>query len=77
VANRDELTFEGELARLLTAEPFEPFAISVTSGDRFDVGAGNQLIIGQNVATLVGRGQGSVVIRKNQIVLVDSTSSPS
>jgi hypothetical protein len=75
VASRDELTLEGELTRLIAAEPFEPFSISVTSGERFNVGAADRLIVGQNVATLVGLGDGSIVIRKNQIVAVDSTSA--
>jgi hypothetical protein len=72
VANRDELTLEGELRRLLDADPFGAFAISVSSGERFDIELPDRLIIGPNVATLFDPAGGSVVIRKNQIVTLDT-----
>ena len=73
MASRDELTVEGELQRLLHAEPFEPFTISLTSGERFEVRSPD-LIIGQNVATLAISAARSTVIRKNQIVAIDSSN---
>ena len=75
MARRDELTLEGELARLLDAEPFDRFSISVTSGERFRVDAGDNLIVGQNVATLLEAAAGSVIIRKNQIVALDTRTA--
>jgi hypothetical protein len=71
VASRDEITLEGELSRLLEADPFEAFAISLTSGERLAVNVPRNLIVGQNVATLVDP-VGTVVIRKNQIVTLDT-----
>jgi hypothetical protein len=70
VASRDELTLESESRRLTDADPFEAFTITVTSGERFAVGQRGDLIIGQNVATLIDAA-GTVVIRKNQNVTVD------
>jgi len=73
VASRDDLTFDGELLRWLRAEPFEPFTISLSSGERVRVDEPQQLIIGQNVATLFWSAGGSIVIRKSQLVAMDST----
>jgi hypothetical protein len=62
------LNFEDEMDALLNQRPFEPFAMIVTSGDRYEVLDPDMVTLGQNVVTLIQGTSGMVVMRKNQMV---------
>ncbi len=61
-----------EIQNRLDTEPFVPFRIVVTSGDRFDVTNPNALTIAQSVLYLMDlRSERYTVIRTNQLCYVE------
>jgi hypothetical protein len=68
----EEINFENELIRLLDREPFVPFFISLTSGERYEVGNPRSVAIGGSVVAILGEKTGLVFFRKNKIVAVDA-----
>lgn len=66
----DEINFNDEIRRLVDREPFAPFTIILTSGDRYDIADPHLIAVGENVVSIVGRGV--IFFRKNQIVAVEA-----
>jgi hypothetical protein len=66
----EQINFEEELRRVAGAEPFTPFEIVVTSGDRYKVSDPWQLAFGGNVVVVLLPKLGMRFFRKNQIVAV-------
>jgi hypothetical protein len=68
LATEDELTFEDELYRLIEARPFEPFQLSLASGEKLVIASADYVVIGAQVVSVIGETAGAWVIRKNQLV---------
>ena len=67
----EKVTFEQEVDKLLRAEPFVPFSLILTSGDRYEVENPGLSFFGENVVYLIQPKSGLAIFRKNQIVGVD------
>jgi hypothetical protein len=70
MAESEAMDFEDELRRLWKADPFIPFEIVVTSGDRYQIGESLHLVISRNMITVMSPGGGTRFFRKNQLVAV-------
>jgi hypothetical protein len=70
MAEHEQLHFEDELRRCSRAEPFVPFDIILTSGDRYEITHWEQLAFGENMIVVVQPRTGIRFFRKNQIVAV-------
>ena len=70
VAESEPINFEDELKRYGKAEPFKPFDIVVTSGDRYPITNPWQLAIGGNNVVVALPKTGIQFFRKSQIVAV-------
>lgn len=66
----ESLDFEEELRKYAEADPFTPFDIVVTSGDRYRITSQVQLAIGGNTVIAFLPKSGTQFFRKNQIVAV-------
>ena len=64
----EELGFEDELNSRINREPFEPFEMIITSGDRFTIDARVQVAVGRGTITLYHPRSGATIIRKSQLV---------
>ena len=71
MAESEQFNFEEELEKLLDREPFTPFTITVTSGDRFEITRDKHVAIGGNMIVVFAAKRGMSFFRKNQIVAVD------
>jgi hypothetical protein len=67
----EEISFIGEIHKLLDRDPFQPFTIVLNSGDRHEVTDPHQLALGETVAILIPKKSTSVHMRSNQIVGVE------
>jgi len=65
-----QIDFEGELRRQRNADPFTPFEIVVSSGNRYPVNEREQLAFGGNMVVVLLPKTGMRYFRKNQIVAV-------
>ena len=70
MAEHEQIDFEDELRRYYRADPFIPFDIVVTSGDRYEITQQEQLAFGGNTVVVVLPRTGIRFFRKNQIVAV-------
>jgi hypothetical protein len=72
MAERDHenIDFEDELRRYWRKEPFIPFEIVTTSGDRYQINDPGQIAFGSNTIIVALRKTGIQLVRKNQIVAV-------
>ena len=64
------MDFESEFQRVVDADPFLPFDIVVTSGDRFHIADKDQLSIGANFVMIFLPKKDVYFFRKNQMVAV-------
>lgn len=67
----EELTWEGELRHLRRQEPFVPFVLITTSGDRYEVTNPEMVAVGKNLVFYAPLTAGSTYIRTNQMVAVE------
>ena len=67
----EEMSLEEEINNLLDKEPFAPFTIVVTSGDRYRVVNPRALAMLGSVCVVLEPHEGSSTFRKNQIVSVE------
>ena len=70
MAEHESIDFEEEIRRYWRAEPFVPFDIVVTSGDRYEIKDPGQVAWGGNTVVVVMPKTGIRFFRKNQIVAV-------
>jgi hypothetical protein len=75
MSEQEQINFEDELRKLGTADPFTPFEIIVTSGDRYEVTQQLQMAIGGNSVIVLLPKRGMQMFRKNQIVAVHTLES--
>jgi hypothetical protein len=68
---QDEFRFEQEVEKLLRQEPFMPFQVILTSGDRFDVTSPFSLAFRGNAVVVFPPRQAHIFFRKNQLVGVE------
>jgi hypothetical protein len=68
----EEINFEQELMRLNSRDPFEPFTIKLTKGERFEITRANSFALQpeSNTGMVFHPKRGMVFFRKNQIVSV-------
>ncbi|HET6248850.1 MAG TPA: hypothetical protein VFE47_14225 [Tepidisphaeraceae bacterium] len=73
----EELKFDAELQKWMSADPFVPFSLIFTSGDRYPITDPGmafheslQLAIGHTALVLIMPRQGIQLVRKNQITAV-------
>jgi hypothetical protein len=71
----ERIDFEDELRRLAKADPFTPFEIIVTSGDRYEITEELQMAISGNAVVVLMPKRGMQMFRKNQIVAVHTLES--
>jgi len=64
----EEVKFEDVLDQRVNSIPFEPFALSATSGERFEINNQTQVAIGKSTITLYHARSGFTMLRKNQLV---------
>jgi len=67
----EQLSFEDELKKALDREPFVPFTIILTSGDRYDVLDPWSVAIGASTVVVFPPGSAHDFFRKSQIVAVE------
>jgi hypothetical protein len=68
MAEHEQLKFDEELQRCCRADPFLPFDIVLTSGDRYEITHWQQLAFGENMIVVALPRTGIRFFRKNQIV---------
>jgi hypothetical protein len=64
----EDIKFDEVLDQRVNSIPFEPFALSVTSGERFEINNQVQVAIGKNTVTLYHARSGFTTLRKSQLV---------
>jgi hypothetical protein len=67
----EAINFNDEIDRLLDRDPFVPFKIILTSGDRYEITGPRQVAMGDNVVVVVPSKSTHSFFRKNQIVGVE------
>jgi hypothetical protein len=64
----EQIDIKTEILKFVDADPFVPFVIVMTSGDRYEVTDPHAAAIGQHAVIVVPpRGSGHSVLRLNQI----------
>ena len=71
----EELGFDDEIIKMLDAEPFVPFVIIVSSGDRYDIRGPHRVAVGGNVIVVVEPREGICFFRRTQVVAVEQRQS--
>jgi hypothetical protein len=67
----EAINFNNEIDKLLDNDPFVPFTIILSSGDRYEITGPRQAALGENVIVVVPPKIGISFFRKNQVVGVD------
>jgi hypothetical protein len=67
----EAINFNNEIDRLLDRNPFAPFKLILTSGDRYEITRPRQVAMGENVMVVVPSKSTHSFFRKNQIVGVE------
>jgi hypothetical protein len=68
MAEHERIDFEEELRRYWRKDPFVPFDIVTTSGDRYHITDPGLIAFGSNAIIVALRSTGIQLVRKNQIV---------
>lgn len=63
----EEISIIDEIKTYATAKPFMPFAIVMTSGDRYELSEATQVAVGKSIVIVVPEGERHSVLRQNQI----------
>jgi hypothetical protein len=67
----EDIDIVGEIEKALDRQPFLPFAIVATSGDRYEVSGRHQVAVGRQVVIILPPDSTSVYLRTNQLVAVE------
>ena len=67
----EDVNIKDEILKYMDAEPFHPFTIVMTSGDRYEVTEPHQIAVGQSVIVVLPRGSTHSLLRQNQISSID------
>ncbi len=71
----EELSFDDEIVKLLDADPFVPFVIIVSSGDRYEITDHHRVAVGGSVICVIQPREGLCVLRKFDVVAVEQRQS--
>jgi hypothetical protein len=71
MAEHEGISFDEELQRVVDQEPFRPFIVWWTSGDRCSVDNPNWLALGSAVISYLHPTRGVMFFRRNQMVAVE------
>jgi hypothetical protein len=66
----EEISIIDELKRLIDRTPFQPYVITLSSGERFDITERHQVAVGTSVVIVLPPNQASIYLRSNQITSV-------
>lgn len=66
----EQISFDDELRKFVRANPFTPFEIVTTSGNKYEVTDSVQVAVGHSTVYVVLPRTGVQLIRKNQIVAI-------
>jgi hypothetical protein len=67
--NKDDINIPDEIERLLDSDPFKPFVVITTSGDRYPITRKHAVAVGGSVVILITpAAKTSIYLRTNQIV---------
>lgn len=67
----EEISIIEEIKRYAQANPFVPFSIVMTSGDRYEMTGAVQVAVGKSIVIVVPEGERHSVLRQNQISAID------
>ena len=67
----EETNTVGEIEKALDRQPFQPFAIVATSGDRYEVTGRHQMAVGKSVVIIIPPDSTSIYLRTSQVVAVE------
>ena len=67
MAEPEEIPLTEELQRLAQADPFTPFVIIMASGERYEIGEADTLVLGRHVISLFSYRKAWYLLRPNQI----------
>jgi hypothetical protein len=68
----ERITVGGELARLANRDPFEPFVIVMSSGERYRVEDPNEIIFGRGAIVIVPlSGGGHSTLRESELSSIE------
>ena len=71
MAEHEGISFDEELQRVVDHEPFRPFVVWLTSGDRCTVDHPAWLVLGTSVVSYLHPARGQLFFRRNQMVAVE------
>jgi hypothetical protein len=69
----EEFSFEEIINQRFNSDPIEPFAITLTSGERFEIDDRIQMLMAKSTITLYHSRTGFTMFRKSQIVALHAS----
>ncbi|HZK80313.1 MAG TPA: hypothetical protein VFC46_04580 [Humisphaera sp.] len=67
----EQLKFDEEVQMLIHADPFKPFTLIFSSGDKFEVTDPGFFVFGEGVIYLVQQKSGLAIFRKHELIGVE------
>jgi hypothetical protein len=67
----EDIDIVGEIEKALDRQPFQPFVIVATSGDRYEVTGRHEVAVGKAVVIILPPDSTSIYLRTNQLVAVE------
>ena len=67
----ENIDIVGEIEKALDRQPFQPFVIVVSSGDRYEVSGRHQVAAGKAVVIVLPPDSTSIYLRTTQLVAMD------
>ena len=67
----EDIAIVGEIEKALDRQPFQPFAIVATSGDRYEVTGRHRVAVGKAVVIILPPDSTSIYLRTSQVVAVE------
>ena len=67
----EEIDIVSEIEKALDRQPFQPFALVATSGDRYEVTGRHQVAVGRAVVIILPPDSTSIYLRTSQLVAVE------
>ncbi len=65
------ISITDEIEKALDRQPFRPFSIVVSSGDRYEVTGRHQVAVAKQVVIILPPDAASIYLRSNQLVAVE------
>jgi len=67
----EEIDIVREIEKALDRQPFQPFVIVATSGDRYEVTGRHQVAVSRAVIIIIPPDSSSIYLRTSQLVAVE------